>query len=105
MTDHAISAQDVSEVPHRIPTEPNYNTRLRIFSAVGNTLPQAEAEAVLLAWSPDKAPGENHRKLRHRLGKVRVGSLVETARSHAPYQGAPVLCERGYEADWRREPL
>jgi hypothetical protein len=82
MTDHAISAHDVTEVLHWIPTSPDYDTWLRTISAVGNTLPETEAEAALLAWSPDKVPGETRRKLRHRLAKVRFGSLVEIARKH-----------------------
>lgn len=76
------TASEVAEVLGWIPSAPDYDTWVRTVSAVGNTLPDAEAEAVLLAWSPDQKPGETRRKLRSRMTRVRYGSLIEIARRH-----------------------
>lgn len=82
MTTTQPTAADVADVLRWIPTAPDYETWARVISAVGNTLPDTEAETVLVAWSPDQTPGETRRKLRGRMTKIGFGSLVEIARQN-----------------------
>jgi hypothetical protein len=92
------TASEVAAVLRWIPTAPDYDTWVRIVSAVGNTLPEAEAEALLLAWSPDQKPGETLRKLRSRMTRVVYGSLIYQARQHGY---APKPCNR-HKGPFRR---
>jgi hypothetical protein len=106
MIGRTISSHGVSELLRWIPTAPDYNTWVRIISAVGNTLPEAEAETVLLAWSPDQKPGETLRKLRSRMTRVGYGSLIYQARQHGyapqPSNRRKGTFRRHYAPPWPR---
>jgi len=78
----APTPDDVRELLRSVPTRPPYEAWIRVVSAVGSVLNDAEAEAVLCEWSPDERPGETRAKLRHRLQRVGFGTLVELARQH-----------------------
>jgi hypothetical protein len=45
-------------------------------------LPEDEAVAVLSEWSPEESRGEYQQKLRHRLTRVGIGSLIAKAKEH-----------------------
>jgi hypothetical protein len=100
------TASEVAAVLRWIPTAPDYDTWVRIVSAVGNTLPEAEAEAVLLAWSPDQKPGETLRKLRSRMTRVGYGSLIYQARQNGyapkPSNRRKGAFRRHYAPPWPR---
>ena len=58
-----------------------YDLWLHLVSAVAATLSPGEALAVLLAWSPDRKPGETADKIRNRLTQVGTGTLVRDAKA------------------------
>lgn len=77
-----LTTADVVEILAQIPTRPDYETWTRIVSAVGSVLPEHEAADVLHAWSPEERQGEYLQKLRHRLNRVTIGSLIALAKQH-----------------------
>lgn len=74
--------EQIREMLFFIPARPPYSVWLTVISAVGDALPEADAIEVLTEWSPEERPGEYADKLRHRLTKVRVGTLIYLANEH-----------------------
>jgi hypothetical protein len=66
-----------------IPARPDYDTWLRIVSAVANSL-ESEAEAIemLKRWSPEEGEGEYAEKIKARLSEINFGTLVHFAAEH-----------------------
>lgn len=81
-----ISAEEIASLLAAIPTPPDYDTRLRVSSAVFSALPMAEACGLLQKWAPEKSPGWYAEKHKYRLQKVGIGSLVFLAKQHG-WQG------------------
>lgn len=77
-----FSSSDVAEILSWISTRPNYADWIRVISAVGSVLPEDEAYAVLCDWSPEEVKGEYHTKIRRRLTRVGIGSLIAKAKEH-----------------------
>lgn len=74
-----------------IPPRPDYETWMRVSSAVFSET-SAEAGCRLLnAWSPEERDGEYADKCRHRLKSVGIGTLVRMAKEHgySPRRSAP----------------
>ncbi len=65
-----------------IPPRPDYDTWLRIASAVWAVLPLEEGARLLHAWSPEERDGEYVGKFKHRLRQVGVGTLCHIAAQH-----------------------
>jgi hypothetical protein len=79
-----LSSENVAELLSYIAPpaagQGGYDKWLRVASIVGGILPHNEALSVLLAWSPDREPGETEAKLKNRLTKWGVGTLILYAR-------------------------
>ena len=87
-----LSSENVAELLSYIAPpaagQGGYNEWLRVVSIVGGILPHSEALSVLLVWSPDREPGETETKLKNRLTKWGVGTLVRLAQAGG-YKPAP----------------
>lgn len=83
----APTAEDIKGMLAVIPPSADYDTRLRIASAVFSELPLAEGCQLLNAWSPEKSPGWYASKHRYRLQRVGIGTLIHLARRHG-WKGA-----------------
>jgi putative DNA primase/helicase len=92
ITHEPPSAAIVAEMLSFIPPPPDgpdgYNLWLHLVSAVAATLSPGEALEVLLAWSPDRKPGETEDKIRNRLTQVGTGTLVFHAKAGG-WRGTP----------------
>ena len=73
------TSDDISEMLSFIPPRPDYQTWLKIASAVWSVLPAMEGAQVLNAWSPEEKDGEYMGKHKHRLERVGIGSLIHIA--------------------------
>lgn len=76
------TAADVAEMLKFCPPRPDYDTWLRIASAVWSVLPMVEGAKLLAAWSPEEREGEYLTKHKARLKQVGIGSLVHIASQH-----------------------
>jgi putative DNA primase/helicase len=76
------TAADIREMLTFVPARPDYDTWLRIASAVWSVLPMMEGCQVLNAWSPEEKEGEYARKHKARLEQVGIGTLVHIASQH-----------------------
>ncbi|QTN34141.1 PriCT-2 domain-containing protein [Akkermansiaceae bacterium] len=66
-----------------IPTRPDYDTWLKVSSAVWSaTGDEAAGTALLKEWSPEEEPGEYSEKFKTRLTEITAGTLVHLARKH-----------------------
>lgn len=70
------TAEDIREMLSFIPNRPDYDTWLRIASAVWSALPLEEGTRLLIEWSPEEKAGEYAKKWAHRLTEVHVGTLA-----------------------------
>ena len=73
---------DIEEMLSFIPTRPDYETWVRIASAVWSVLPAVEGAQLLNKWSPEEKEGEYLLKHRSRLKQVTVGTLAHIASLH-----------------------
>lgn len=76
------TAEDIREMLSFIPNRPDYDTWLRIASAVWSVLPLEEGTRMLIEWSPEEKAGEYAKKWMHRLTQVHVGTLAWYASQH-----------------------
>jgi hypothetical protein len=76
------SADEIAEMLRCIPPRPDYETWLKIASAVWSVLPMAEGARLLHEWSPEEREGEYAAKHKARLKQVSVGSLIHIAKEH-----------------------
>jgi hypothetical protein len=65
-----------------IPPRPDYQTWLKICSAVFSFLPPDAGERVLQEWSPEERPGEYAEKYRNRCKAIGIGTLVHLAKQN-----------------------
>jgi P4 family phage/plasmid primase-like protien len=76
------TAADIAEMLRFIPSRPDYDTWLRIASAVWSVLPLEEGCRILNQWSPEEKPGEYATKHKARLVQIGVGTLAHIASLH-----------------------
>ena len=76
------TAADVAEMLKFVPTRPDYETWLRIASAVWSVLPMEEGARLLNQWSAEEREGEYCLKHRARLAQVGIGTLAHIASLH-----------------------
>jgi putative DNA primase/helicase len=76
------TAEDVAEMLKVIPPRPDYETWLRIASAVWSVVPMADGCRLLHQWSPEEKPGEYAGKHKARLHQIGIGTLVHIASQH-----------------------
>lgn len=76
------TAADVSEMLSFVPPRPDYETWLRIASAVWSVLPLEEGARLLHQWSPEEKDGEYASKHRFRLKQIGIGTLAHLASLH-----------------------
>lgn len=94
-----LDAEAVSALLACIPPRPEYGEWLRIASAVWDALGEVSGTAALAAWSPEEKQGEYAEKYRHRLARVKAGTLFFIASRHAPEAVAALRVSVG-AADW-----
>lgn len=73
------TAADLREMLKFIPSRPDYDTWLRIASAVWSAVGLEEGCQLLNEWSPEEKHGEYVAKHRARLAQIGVGTLVHYA--------------------------
>jgi hypothetical protein len=103
-TPSAPSAEEIAEMLSYIPPQPDYNTWLRICSAVWSVLPMEEGCRVLKAWSPELREGEYAAKYRYRLHSITIGTLVYLAKLHGYRSKCAVLFAEMPRQTLRRTP-
>lgn len=77
-----IGGEDIQKMLSVIPPRPDYDTWLRIASAVWSQLGMAEGARRLQEWSPEEKAGEYAAKHKARLKQVGVGTLIHHAKQH-----------------------
>lgn len=76
------TAADIAEMLSFVPPRPDYDTWLKIASAVWSVLPMFEGAALLNQWSPEERDGEYMTKHKARLKQIGIGSLCHLAAQH-----------------------
>lgn len=76
------TAADIAEMLRFIPPRPDYETWLRIASAVWSVLPMIDGARLLHQWSPEEREGEYAAKHKARLKQIGVGTLALIASQH-----------------------
>ena len=76
------TSADVREMLKFVPSRPDYDTWLRVASAVWSVLPLEEGCRVLNEWSPEEKAGEYATKHGHKLKQVGIGTLAHLASQH-----------------------
>jgi hypothetical protein len=69
----------VREILARVPTRPIHDEWIRVIAGVRSVLSEAESIAVLKEWSPEEKEGEYLSKLRKRLDRVTIATVVKMA--------------------------
>lgn len=100
-----LSEADIAAMLAMIPPRPDYETWMRVASAVFAETSAETGCRLLNAWSPEERTGEYMEKCRHRLKSVGIGTLIHMAKDHgySPRRSAPLATpvrriRRG--ADW-----
>jgi hypothetical protein len=89
--DHpALDVERVRDLLSVIPARPEYNTWIRIVSAVLCEIGEEEGIPLLKAWSPEEEEGEYERQARSPLTEITGGTLVHIAKKHGWTGGTPV---------------
>lgn len=77
-----IEGKDIRKMLSAIPPRPDYDTWLRIASAVWSQVGLAEGARLLQEWSPEEKEGEYAAKHKAKLKQVGVGTLIFYAKQH-----------------------
>jgi hypothetical protein len=77
-----IEGEDIRKMLSAIPPRPDYETWLRIASAVWSQAGMAEGARLLQEWSAEEKAGEYAAKYNSRLKQVGVGTLIYYAKQH-----------------------
>ena len=77
-----IGGEEIKKMLSAIPPRPDYDTWLRIASAVWSVLGMAEGARLLHQWSPEEIEGEYAAKHEVRLKQVGIGTLIDIAKDH-----------------------
>lgn len=75
------TASDIEEMLAFIPSRPDYDTWLRVASAVWSALPMDEGYRLLCKWSPEEKENEYLSKYKSRLQQITVGTLAHMAKA------------------------
>ena len=79
----AVDAVAVEIMLQSIPPRPDYDTWLRVVSAVRNSLADdAAAIEMLKRWSPEESEGEYAEKIKSPLTEITFGTLMHYAEAH-----------------------
>lgn len=91
--DVETTAADIEEMLSFIPARPDYDTWIKVSSAVWSVLPMQDGAALLNKWSPEEKPGEYAEKHKARLQQIGIGTLCMLA------------AQNGFDAAaaWRRK--
>ena len=91
------TAEEIAKMLSHIPPRPDYETWLKIASAVWSTLSMLEGASLLHQWSPEEKEGEYASKHRARLKQVGIGSLIRIAKEHGyrPHRHSVVTFAKG----------
>jgi len=73
---------DIAEMLKFCPPRPDYDTWLRIASAVWSVLPMEDGARLLNQWSPEEKDGEYAGKHKVRLQQITIGTLSHIASLH-----------------------
>ena len=76
------TAEEIEKMLSHIPPRPDYDTWLKIASAVWSVLPMLDGARLLHQWSPEEKDGEYASKHKSRLKQVGIGSLIHIAKEH-----------------------
>ena len=76
------TSADIAEMLRFVPPRPDYETWLRIASAVWSVLPMEDGARLLHQWSPEEKDGEYATKHKARLKQVGIGTLAHVASQH-----------------------
>ena len=102
------TADDIREMLSYIPRRPDYDEWLKIASAVWNTLPRNEADALLSQHMPEESAGEYAKKYARRLTQIGIGTLVYIAQQYGYDASAAARrrhwCGRAYFGSKRAGP-
>lgn len=77
-----IGGEEIQKMLSAIPPRPDYDTWMRIASAVWSVLGMAEGARLLHQWSPEEKEGEYSSKHKVRLKQVGIGTLILIAKDH-----------------------
>ncbi|HRP01653.1 MAG TPA: hypothetical protein PLE30_03295 [Candidatus Kapabacteria bacterium] len=78
----APSSKFAMELLSYLPPRPDYETWLKVISAIGNTFPKIEADYIIKSKWRDEKPNETNYKLRNTLKNVNFGTLVYFAKQY-----------------------
>ena len=76
------TAEEIAKMLSYIPPRPDYETWLKIASAVWSVLPMLDGAQLLHEWSPEERDGEYASKHKARLKQVGIGSLIHIAKEN-----------------------
>jgi hypothetical protein len=77
-----IGGEEIKKMLSAIPPRPDYDTWMRIASAVWSVLGMTEGARLLHQWSPEEKEGEYAGKHKVRLKQVGIGTLINIAKDH-----------------------
>lgn len=69
-----------------LPSRPDYDMWIKVISAIGNEFSESDALDIILSRWGDEKPNETLHKLRNRLSKFTIGTLIYYARTYG-YSG------------------
>jgi P4 family phage/plasmid primase-like protien len=86
------TAEEIAKMLSHIPPRPDYETWLKIASAVWSELPMLEGAQILHEWSPEEKDGEYASKHKARLQQIGIGTLIHIAKENGyrPYRHSVV---------------
>jgi hypothetical protein len=96
-----IEGEDIRKMLSAIPPRPDYDTWLRIASAVWSQVGMGEGTRLLQEWSPEEKEGEYAAKHKAKLKQVGVGTLIYYAKQHG-FDFVAWKAERVERAAWHR---
>jgi len=76
------TAEEIAKMLSHIPPRPDYDTWLKIASAVWSVMGMLDGAQLLHQWSPEEKDGEYASKHKSRLQQVGIGSLIHIAKEH-----------------------
>lgn len=100
-TDHIngnLSAEHVREMLKTLPPKLDYKDWVRVISGVASKFDEDTTVQLIESWSPGK-PGEVRYKVRHRLERVGIGTVIYLAKQHGYRPPRDVYRDTKYAED------